>query len=118
MRHHKTVKKFHRKRGERRAFIKNLAQNLIRDERIETTEIRAKALRSFVERLITLAKKQTLASRRLVISRLGNEKLAHKLFEVIAPKYLDRKGGYLKITKLSKNRKRDASPMVVLEFVS
>jgi large subunit ribosomal protein L17 len=117
MRHHKKVKKFHRKRGKRRAFIKNLAQNLVRDEKIETTEIRAKALRSFVERLITLAKKQTLASRRLIIARLGNEKLAHKLFDVIAPRYLNRPGGYLKITKLAKTRKRDSAPMVTLEFV-
>jgi large subunit ribosomal protein L17 len=117
MRHHKKVKKFHRKTSQRKAFIKNLAQNLIRDEKIETTEIRAKALRSFVERLVTLGKKQTLASRRLIIARLSNEKLGNKLFEEIAPRYLKRKGGYLKITKLSKTRKRDAAPMVILEFI-
>lgn len=117
MRHHKKVKKFHRKRGERKAFIKVLAQNLIRDEKITTTKIRAKALRSFVERLVTLAKKQTLAARRLIIARLDNEKLANKLFDEIAPKYIDRPGGYLKITNLAKNRKRDAAPMVILEFV-
>ncbi|MGB9680891.1 MAG: 50S ribosomal protein L17 [Minisyncoccia bacterium] len=117
MRHHKKIKKFHRKTGQRKAFIKNLAQNLVRDEKIETTEVRAKALRSFVERLVTIGKKQTLAGRRLIISRLGNEKLAHKLFEEIAPRYLERKGGYLKITKLPKTRKRDSAPMVVLEFV-
>ncbi|MEO0075960.1 MAG: 50S ribosomal protein L17 [candidate division WOR-3 bacterium] len=117
MRHHKKIKKFHRKRGQRKAFIKVLAQNLIRDQKIKTTETRAKALRSFVERLITLGKKQTLSARRLVIARLGNKKLANKLVDEIAPKYLNRPGGYLKITKTSHTRKRDSAPMVVLEFV-
>lgn len=117
MRHHKKVKKFHRKRGERRAFIKVLAQNLIRDEKIETTKVRAKAIRSFVERLITLGKKQTLAARRLIISRLGNKKLGNKLFDELAPRYLNRPGGYLKITNLAKTRKRDSAPMVIIEFV-
>lgn len=117
MRHHKNIKKFHRKRGQRRAFIKVLAQNLVRDEKIETTKIRAKALRSFVERLVTIGKKQTLAARRLIIARLGNKKLGNKLFDEIAPRYLNRRGGYLKITNLAKNRKRDAAPMVILEFI-
>lgn len=117
MRHHKKVKKFHRKKGQRRAFLKVLAQNLIRDEKITTTNIRAKAIKSFVERLITLAKKQDLAKRRLVISRLGNKNLGNKLFDEIVPKYLERKGGYLRIKKLAKLRKRDSAPLVVLEFV-
>ncbi len=117
MRHHKKVKKFHRKKGQRRAFLKVLAQNLIRDEKITTTNIRAKAIKSFVERLITLAKKQDLAKRRLVISRLGNKNLGNKLFDEITPKYLDRKGGYLRIKKLAKLRKRDSAQLVVLEFV-
>jgi len=118
MRHHKKVKKLHKKTGPRRAFIRVLAQNLIRDEKIKTTKVRAQVVKAFVERLVTLAKTQNLAKRRLVIARLGgNKKLGNKLFDVIAPRYLNRKGGYLRMIKLAETRKRDAAPQVILEFV-
>lgn len=117
MRHRKVGKKFHRETGQRRAFLRNLANDLVRAGRIETTEIRAKAIRPIVERLITLAKKQTLASRRLVLARLGNARTAAKLFEEIAPKYATRPGGFLRITKVGKTRKRDSAPVAVVEFV-
>jgi large subunit ribosomal protein L17 len=117
MRHHKKGKKFHRLTGRRRSFLRNLANDLIRRGKIETTEARAKALRPFIERLVTIAKKQTLASRRLLIARLHNMKTVQKLYEEIALRYQDRKGGYLRITKLAKARKRDGSKLAVIEFI-
>jgi large subunit ribosomal protein L17 len=117
MRHKKVGKKFHRKTGQRRAFLRNLASDLIRNEKIETTEVRAKAIRPIVERLVTLAKKQDLAGRRLLISRLGNKKVVDKIFNEIAPRYAERKGGYLRITKLARSRKRDGARVARIEFV-
>ncbi len=117
MRHRKEGKKFHRKTGQRRAFLRNLANNLIRTGKIETTEIRAKALRPAVERLVTIAKKQTLAGRRILISRLHNIDIVAKLYEEVGPRYTGRTGGYTRITKLGKSRKRDGSPVARIEFV-
>jgi len=93
-----------------------LAEGLIKEGKITTTEARAKELRTFVEPLITRAKKGTLASRRLVISRLGTEARAKKLVDDIAPRYKDRQGGYTRVIKLPA-RKGDASPMAIIEFV-
>ncbi|MEK9173538.1 MAG: 50S ribosomal protein L17 [Patescibacteria group bacterium] len=117
MRHRKKGKKFNRKTGQKRSFLRNLASDLIRVGKIETTESRAKAIRPVVEKLVTIAKKGTLASRRLVISRIHNQKVVKKLFEEIAPKYVERKGGYLRITKLGKPRKRDGAATSKIEFV-
>lgn len=117
MRHRKEGKKFHRLAGRRRSFLRNLESDLIRSGKIETTVIRAKAVKPKVERLITIAKKQTLASRRLLLSRLHNPKVVKKLYEEIALRYADRKGGYLRITKLGKTRKRDGSKTATIEFV-
>jgi len=116
MRHLKKGRKFHRKKGQRRAFLKGLAGNLIFKEKISTTEIRAKELKSFVERLVTLAKKQNLSSLRLLISRL-NKKSAQKLFYEIAPRYTNRKGGYLKMVKSGLKRQNDGAKMAIIEFV-
>lgn len=117
MRHGVKTKKFHRVRGQRRAFLRNLANDLIRTGRIETTEARAKAVRPMVERLVTIAKKQDLAARRLIISRTGQKQLAAKMIEEIAPRYSERAGGYLRINKLMKRKKRDGSSVAVIEFV-
>lgn len=117
MRHLKKGKKFGRLKGQRKHFLRNLASDLIRKEKIETTETRAKAVRPIVEKLVTLAKKQNLASRRLLISRLHNARVAKKILEEIAPRYLERKGGYLRITKSSKARKRDGAGLATIEFV-
>ena len=118
MRHHDTVKKFGRVKRQREALMRGLARSLVLHERIETTEARAKALRPFVEKLVTKAGSGTLASRRLVGARLGTEdqRAAQKLMNNIAPRYKDRKGGYTRITKLPR-RQGDASPMAVIEFV-
>mgnify|MGYP001619548329 CR=1 FL=1 len=116
MRHLNKGRKFHRKKGQRRAFLKGLAGNLILKEKITTTEMRGKELKSFVEKLVTLAKKQNLASLRLLISRL-NKKSAQKLFYEIAPRYQNRRGGYLRVIKSGLRRQNDAARMAVVEFV-
>lgn len=116
MRHSNKNKKFGRTTNQRKALMKSLSLSLIKNEKIQTTETKAKALRPIIEKLITRGKSKTLASKRLVISRLGREDLTKKLFEEIAPKYKDRKGGYTRITKLSK-RAADSSSMATIEFV-
>jgi large subunit ribosomal protein L17 len=116
MRHQKKGRKFHRKTGQRRAFLKSLLSNLILKGKIETTDTRAKEIKKRVEKLITLAKKQNLASLRILIARL-NKKSALKLYYDIAPKYADRKGGYVRIVKLGKRRVGDASKVSLVEFV-
>lgn len=117
MRHLKKGKKFNRIRGRRISFLRNLSNDLIRIGKIETTEVRAKAIKPSVEKLVTLAKKQDLAARRLLLSRLQNKRTASKLYEEIAPRYAERKGGYLRVTKLSKARMRDGARLATIEFV-
>jgi large subunit ribosomal protein L17 len=116
MRHHNNVRKFGREKTQRHALMRSLARNLIRDSRIRTTTAKAKELRPFVEKLVTSAKTATPASRRLIVSKLQGAAETKKLVEVIAPKYMDRKGGYTRIMKLP-NRDLDASPMSLIEFV-
>ena len=116
MRHNKKGRKFGLKRGPRKAFLKILANNLIERERISTTEARAKELKRLVERLVTYGKKQNLTGLRLLIQKLPR-KAAYKVYHEIAPRYLDRKGGYTRIAKKSYARKGDGSKMAILEFV-
>ncbi|MDD3662610.1 MAG: 50S ribosomal protein L17 [Candidatus Pacebacteria bacterium] len=117
MRHHNNVRKFGRKKNGRNALLKGLALSLIAHGRIETTEAKAKELRPMIEKLITKANEETLASKRLVISRLYNlTSEGNKLINEIAPKYKGRPGGYTRITKLPR-RMGDASKMAVIEFV-
>ena len=111
------MRKFNRKMGPRRSFIRSLANNLITQERIFTTETRAKAIRPIVEKLVTIAKKQQLHNLRTLISRLCNKDTAQKLFYTIAPKYKERKGGYLRIIKQGHVRKRDGAKTAIIEFV-
>src|ERR1700722_1069697 len=117
MRHLKKGKKFNRLRGPRISFMRNLANDLIRSGSVETTEVRAKAIRPVVEKLVTTAKAQTLASRRVILSRVNNEKVAAKLYNELGPRYAERRGGYLRITKLGVSRKRDGSRLARVEFV-
>lgn len=116
MRHHSNVKKFGREKNQRHALMRSLARNLIRDNEIQTTAAKAKALRPYVEKLVTKAKTDTVAARRLVDSRIMGPKETKKLFTEIAPKYADRKGGYLRIVKLP-TRDLDAAPMALISFV-
>ena len=112
----KVGRKFGLKKGPRQAFIKGLANNLISKEKIETTEARAKELRPKVEKMITTAKKQNLASFRKLLADL-NKKSAEKLYFDISKRYAERKGGYTRITKLDKTSKRDGVKRAVIEFV-
>ncbi len=117
MKHHKNFRKFGREKNQRHSFIKGLVINLIRHEKIETTEARAKEIRPFVERLVTLAKTDSVARRRLVSSRILNQEIeTKKIFTTIAPKYKDVNGGYTRITKLGQ-RIGDGSPIAIIEFV-
>lgn len=116
MRHLKKGRKFGLKKGRRKAFLKILANNFIQNEKIVTTEARAKEIKSIVERFITYGKKQDLASMRLLMQKLPKAS-AYKIYHEIAPKYKDRKGGYTRVTKKAKVRKNDGSKMAVLEFV-
>ena len=116
MRHGKQGRKFGRKMGERRAFKKGLAANLIIRRRMTTTEARAKEVRPIVERYVSYAKRQDVASIRLLLSKLPKGAV-YTLYYDIAPKYRERKGGYTRITKLAKRRVHDAAQMAVIEFV-
>ncbi|OGG39597.1 50S ribosomal protein L17 [Candidatus Jorgensenbacteria bacterium GWA1_49_17] len=116
MRHLKKGRKFGRKKSERRSFLKVLAGNLVRDGRILTTEARAKEIKTYVDRLVTYGKSQNLAGLRLLLKNLPKP-LAYKLYNDIAPRYKERKGGYTRILKHLKVRKSDAAKMAVIEFV-
>ncbi|MEO0454359.1 MAG: 50S ribosomal protein L17 [Verrucomicrobiota bacterium] len=120
MRHRKNSVKLGRKTEHREAMFANQAISLIRHKRIKTTLAKAKALRPFAEKLVTLGKKGTLHHRRLAVSRLGGQKpgetSAKILFDQIAPQYKDREGGYTRIIKLGL-RNSDASSMAIIEWV-
>ena len=116
MRHKKKGRKLGRKVGNRKALLRNLACQLILHKKIKTTDPKAKELRSFIEPLITLAKKDSLHSRRLVIRRLPKKNVVRILFEEIAPLFSTRPGGYTRITKLGQ-RDNDRAPVSIIEFV-
>ncbi len=116
MRHQVKGTKFGRKKGDRSNFFSVLQHNLIMEEDICTTPARARTLKSKVEKMVTLAKKQNLASLRLLKARLP-EKSAFKLYNEVAPKYIDRQGGYLRIVKTAKHRMRDGADLVHIKFV-
>lgn len=102
--------------NQRDALMRSLARNLVNEGRITTTLAKAKSLRPFVEKLVTKAKTGTLASRRLVNSRVQGEKETKELFDTIAKKYAGRNGGYTRIIKLPR-RELDAAFMAMIEFV-
>ena len=116
MRHKKKGRKLGRKVGNRRALLMNLASQMITHKRIKTTDAKAKELRTFIEPLITLAKKNDLHSRRMVVRKLPNKNIVRTLFDDIAPKYADRPGGYTRIVKLG-YRDNDRAPVSIIEFV-
>lgn len=117
MRHHDNIRKFGRERKVRTALVRSLARNLILGEKMITTEARAKTVRSFVEKLVTHAKADTIANRRLVSSRLGNDEVATaKLFGEIGPRYVSRNGGYLRIVRVGV-RAGDAAIKAYIGFV-
>lgn len=115
MRHGNHNRKFGRVKGQREAFLKSLARNLVVKGKIKTTEARAKEIRPLVEKLVTKGKNPTLANRRALIASLGAATTAQKIIK-LAGNYTERTGGYLRITKMGP-RKGDAAPMAVIEFV-
>ena len=116
MRHKKKGRKLGRKVGNRKALLMNLACQLIIHKKIKTTVPKAKELRSFIEPLITLAKKDSLHARRLVIKKIPKKNVVRILFQEIAPLFSTRPGGYTRITKLGL-RDNDRAPVSIIEFV-
>ncbi|HEY9580682.1 MAG TPA: 50S ribosomal protein L17 [Rhizorhapis sp.] len=116
MRHRVGGRKLQRTSSHRAALFRNMAASLIKHEQITTTTAKAKELRPYVEKLITLAKKGGLANRRLAHARLLDDTQLKKLFEVLAERYKDRNGGYTRVIKAG-IRASDASPMAVIELV-
>lgn len=116
MRHKMGGRKLQRKTGHRNALFRNMAAALIKHEQIITTVAKAKELRPYVEKLVTLAKRGGLSNRRLAQARLLDETQLKKLFDVLATRYADRDGGYTRIIKAGV-RASDAASMAVIEFV-
>jgi large subunit ribosomal protein L17 len=125
MRHRVKKKHFDRTKEQRKALLRSLARALILEERITTGEERAKALKSFIEKLISLAIKslqtedkiKKLHYRRKALSLLPDKPAVAKLFEDIAPRYENRTGGYVRIVKLPMPRKGDSAELAIIEFV-
>lgn len=115
MRKRKKGRKFSRIRDQRKALLKTLAGSLILNEKIKTTEAKAKETSRFVERFITKAKKNSLHSRRL-LARFFPNNLVKKMVDEIGPRYKDRKGGYTRIIKLGP-RKSDGAKMAIIELI-
>ena len=116
MKHNIKNRKLNRTSSHRIAMLKNLSNSLIKHEQITTTLSKAKELRKFVEKIITLGKKGDLASRRKCQSTLNGQKLTEKIFNVFAKRYKTRNGGYTRIIKLG-NRFGDNAPIAVIELV-
>ncbi len=116
MRHMKSGRKLNRNSAHRKAMFRNMASSLFEHEVIKTTVPKAKELRRVAEPLITLAKEDSLAHRRLAFDRLRNREVVTKLFKELGPRYLDRPGGYLRILKCG-YRAGDAAPMAFIELV-
>lgn len=116
MRHGVGKRKLQRTSAHRIAMLRNMAASLIKHEQITTTLPKARELRPYVEKLITLAKRGGLSNRRLAMSRLMDDAQLVKLFDTLAPRYADRAGGYTRVLKAG-FRASDAAPMAVIELV-
>ena len=116
MKHNIKNKKLNKNSSHRKAMLMNMSNSLIKHEQITTTLAKAKELRRFVEKVVTLGKKGDLLSRRKAISILQDQKMSNKVFDVFANRYKDRSGGYTRIIKLG-NRFGDNAPTAVIEFV-
>ncbi len=116
MRHARSGKKLGRDSAHRKALYSNLAGALITHGRIETTEAKAKAVKPFAEKMITLGKRGDLHARRLALAELRSNDVVHKLFSDVAPRFAERQGGYTRVVKLGP-RQGDAASMALLELV-
>lgn len=116
MRHRKSGRKLNRNSSHRKAMFANMAVSLVQHETIQTTVPKAKELRQKVEPLITIAKRDSVANRRLIFSRLRDRQAVTKLFDILAPRYKKRHGGYLSILK-SGYRSGDKAPMAIIRLM-
>lgn len=116
MRHHVAGRHLGRNAAQRKALFRGLITDLLRHERITTTEAKAKAIRGEAEKLITLAKRGDVHARRVAQQTVLDKSISSKLFETLGPRYKDRKGGFTRIFKLGP-RLGDAAPLVILELV-
>ena len=116
MKHRIKGKKLNRTSSHRKALLKNLSQALIKHEQIITTLVKAKTLKPYFDKLITIGKKGNLSARRQAISKVGDIKLVEKLFSILAKRYETRNGGYSRVLKAG-FRYGDAAPMAVIELV-
>ena len=116
MKHRIKGKKLNRTSSHRKALLKNMSQALIKHEQIITTLVKAKTLKPYFDKLITIGKKGNLSARRQAISKVGDLKLVEKLFNILAKRYETRNGGYSRVLKAG-FRYGDAAPMAVIELV-
>jgi large subunit ribosomal protein L17 len=116
MRHGNAHRKLGRTTSHRLAMFRNMSTSLIKHEQIKTTLPKAREIRPYMEKLITLAKHGGLSNRRLAHARLGDDVQLIKLFDILAARYADRPGGYVRIVKCGL-RRSDATPMAIVEFV-
>ena len=116
MRHSKGYRRLNRTHEHRKALFANMAGSLIEHEQIKTTLPKAKELRPIMEKLITLAKRGDLHARRLAASRLKEDQYVTKLFDILGPRYTERKGGYIRVLRAG-FRYGDMAPMAIIEFV-
>lgn len=116
MRHRKKGRKLNRTASHRKAMLRNMATSLFQHERVTTTEAKAKELRPYAERLITLAKRGDLHARRLAARKISDREVLGKLFDDIGPRFAERPGGYTRVLKLG-TRRGDAAEMALIELV-
>lgn len=117
MRHQNYGNKLGVKPAHRKSLLRNLSIELIDHGKIKTTHAKCKAIRSFLERLVTIAKVDSVANRRLVQRRLNNQDAVKRLFDEVAPKFKERNGGYTRILKLAGGRVGDGAKLSYIEFV-
>lgn len=116
MRHQKAGRKFNRSSSHRKAMLRNMVTSLIENGSLQTTDAKAKELRRFAERIITIGKKQDIASRRRARAFVRTDAAVKRLFDEVAPAFANRPGGYTRIIKLGR-RRGDAAPMSLIELV-
>lgn len=116
MRHRRAGRKLNRTASHRRALFSNMAAALIKHEQVVTTLPKAKELKRVLDRLVTLAKRGNLHSRRLAVARVRDEAMVKKLFDILGPRYKERSGGYTRVLKAG-YRHGDSAPMAVIELV-
>lgn len=115
MRHLKAGRKLNRTAAHRKALVRNLLKALVLHEHVRTTDAKAKELRRWADRLVTLGKKNSVHARRLAFSYLGSRKLVQRLFDELAPRFQGRAGGYTRVLKIGP-RRGDAAPVSLVEF--